>query len=107
MSFIDILKHFNKFPQISRDYQIVLDRLNLINEDLKVGTSIVLALIHKQKLYICNIGTCRALLCKNDNNNVLRVVQLSVDHNLYNEDEILRLHQLGVDVQVFRQCNTK
>ncbi len=82
----------------------MLDRLNLINEDLKVGTSIVLALIHKQKLYICNIGTCRALLCKNDNNNVLRVVQLSVDHNLYNEDEILRLNQLGVDVQAFRQC---
>lgn len=85
------------------NYRIVLERLNSINEDLKMGTSIVLALIYKQKLYICNIGTCRALLCKNDSNNVLRVVQLSVDHNLYNEDEILRLKQLGVDVQAFRQ----
>lgn len=84
----------------------MLDRLNLINEDLKMGTSIVLTLIHKHKLYICNIGTCRALLCKNDSNNVLRVVQLSVDHNLYNEDEILRLKQLGVDVQAFRQCKS-
>lgn len=63
----------------------------------------MLALIHNSKLYICNIGNCRALLCKSDDNNVLRVVQLSVDHNLKNEDEILRLCQMGLDVQSFKQ----
>lgn len=63
----------------------------------------MLALIYNSKLYICNIGNCRALLCKNDLNNVLRVVQLSVDHNLYNEDEVLRLHQLRLDVAALKQ----
>lgn len=90
--------------EISREYQDIINQLNTINHRLSVGSSIVLALIHYSRLYICNIGSCRALLCKNDTNNVLRVVQLSVDHNLNNEDEILRLCQLGLDIQSFRQC---
>lgn len=91
--------------QISRQYKAVLNQLNNLNNELTIGTSVVLALIHYSKLYICNIGSCRALLCKNDANNVLRVVQLSVDHNLNNEDETLRLCQLGLDLQSFKQCN--
>lgn len=90
--------------EISREYQDIINQLNTINHKLSVGCSVVLALIHSSRLYICNIGSCRALLCKNDANNVLRVVQLSVDHNLNNEDEILRLCQLGLDIQSFRQC---
>lgn len=89
---------------VSRQYQDILNRLNHINNELTIGSSVVLALIHHGKLYICNIGSCRALLCKNDANNALRVQQLSVDHNLNNEDEILRLCQLGLDIQSFRQC---
>lgn len=41
-------------------------------------------------------------MCKNDQNHVLRVVQLSVDHNLQNEDEILRLRQIGLDRQLLK-----
>lgn len=89
---------------ISCSYQDILNQLNHINNELSIGTSVVLALIHQSKLYICNVGSCRALLCKNDANNALRVQQLSVDHNLSNEDEILRLCQLGLDIQSFRQC---
>uniref|UniRef100_A0A1B0EYZ2 Uncharacterized protein n=1 Tax=Phlebotomus papatasi TaxID=29031 RepID=A0A1B0EYZ2_PHLPP len=90
--------------EISQKYKNILDELKQINEELSVGTSVVIALICHKKLYIANIGNCRALLCKNDANNVLRVVQLSVDHNLYNEDEILRLCQLGLDTQALRQA---
>lgn len=90
--------------EISRQYKDILNQLNFINNELSIGTSVVLALIHQSKLYITNIGSCRALLCKNDSNNVLRVVQLSVDHNLNSEDETLRLQQLGLDIQSFRQC---
>uniref|UniRef100_A0A1B0GHI4 Putative tgf-beta-activated kinase 1 and map3k7-binding protein 1-like isoform x1 n=1 Tax=Lutzomyia longipalpis TaxID=7200 RepID=A0A1B0GHI4_LUTLO len=90
--------------EISQKYQHILDELKQINEELSVGTSVVIALICHKKLYIANIGNCRALLCKSDANNVLRVVQLSVDHNLYNEDEILRLCQLGLDPQALRQA---
>lgn len=89
--------------EITQQHQAIVDQLNEINQELSVGTSVALALFHRSKLYICNVGSCRVLLCKNDANNVLRVVQLSVDHNVNNEDETLRLGQLGVEVAAFRQ----
>jgi TAK1-binding protein 1 len=85
--------------EISQKYQNILDEISAINDELSIGSSAVLALIYKEKLYIGNLGNCRALLCKNDMNNVLRVIQLTVDHNLNNEDEVLRLCQLGLDIQ--------
>lgn len=48
------------------------------------------------------MGDTRALLCRTDDNAVLRVVQLTVDHSLNNEDELLRLQQLGLDVNKLR-----
>lgn len=66
-----------------------------------MGASAVLALIYKSKLYICNIGNCRALLCKSDDKNVLRVIQLSVDHNISNDEEKQRVNELGLDLQAF------
>lgn len=89
--------------EISRQYQPIVDQLHHINRELAIGASVVLALIHRDRLYICNVGSCRALLCRNDANGVLRVIQLSVEHNLHNEDEVLRLSQLGVDVETVRQ----
>lgn len=58
--------------EVSQEYQGVLDELNAINEVLSVGCSVVLALIYNSKLYVMNIGNCKALLCKNDSHNVLR-----------------------------------
>lgn len=74
-----------------------------INKRLTIGSSAVLTLIYNSQMYICNIGNCRALLCKTDANNVLRVNQMCVDHNVQNEDEALRLSQLGIDIQAMKQ----
>jgi len=63
----------------------------------------VVALVYRGRLYVANVGDSRALLCKTDSNQVLRVVQLSLDHDLRNEDELLRLSQLGLDVESIRQ----
>lgn len=63
----------------------------------------MLALIFNSKLYVCNIGNCRALLCKSDENNVLRVIQLSVDHNVANDEERQRICKLGLDPQALKQ----
>lgn len=41
------------------------------------GIHIALALIYNYKLYTCNVGKCRIILCKTDKNNVLRAVQMS------------------------------
>lgn len=85
--------------EISQNYQDVLNHLNTINKELSVGSSVIIALITNKKLYIANLGICRALLVKNDiKNDVLRVIQVTVDHNLSNEDEVLRFCGLGLDV---------
>ncbi|KAG1664485.1 TGF-beta-activated kinase 1 and MAP3K7-binding protein 1 [Nymphon striatum] len=52
------------------------------------------------------LGDSRAILVKKDKNtNQIDVLQLSVDHDLKNEDELLRLSHLGLDVDQLRQCS--
>ncbi|XP_063989119.1 TGF-beta-activated kinase 1 and MAP3K7-binding protein 1-like [Diachasmimorpha longicaudata] len=87
---------YQKFPE-------VVDKLNELNGELSAGTSGIVALVYRNRLYVANVGDSRALLCKTDDNQVLRVVQLSIDHDLRNEDELLRLSQLGLDVKSIRQ----
>lgn len=87
---------YQKFPHL-------VDKLNALNCELSAGTSAVVALIYRGKLYVANVGDSRALLCKTDANQVLRVVQLSVDHDLRNEDELLRLSHLELDIDSIRQ----
>ena len=96
--------------EISKKYQEpsspefqVLNRLNAINKELSIGSSVLIALITNGKLYIANLGICRALLVRNDvKSDVLRVIQVTVDHNLANEDEMLRLCGLGLDAGSLR-----
>ncbi|XP_053619433.1 TGF-beta-activated kinase 1 and MAP3K7-binding protein 1-like [Plodia interpunctella] len=80
----------------------ILARLKEIDKHLSGGATVVIALVYNNKLFVANVGETRALLCKTDDNAVLRVVQLTVDHSLNNEDELLRLSQLGLDVSKLR-----
>lgn len=66
----------------------------------------MVALVCGGRLFVANVGECRALLCRTDKDGVLRVLQLSVDHNLTNEDELLRLQQLGLDIDRIKQGKT-
>ncbi|KAJ9592964.1 hypothetical protein L9F63_015334, partial [Diploptera punctata] len=84
-------------------YPHLVDKLNALNCELSAGTTAVVALVYSGRLYVANVGDSRALLCRTDTNGVLRVMQLSVDHDLRNEDELLRLSQLGLDVDKFRR----
>ncbi|ODN06222.1 TGF-beta-activated kinase 1 and MAP3K7-binding protein 1, partial [Orchesella cincta] len=70
-----------------------------LNQEVASGTTAVVVLIFHGKLYVSNVGNSRALLCRTDPEGVLRVGQLSVDHDLRNDDELCRLQQLGLDVQ--------
>ncbi|KAF9823596.1 hypothetical protein SFRURICE_011902 [Spodoptera frugiperda] len=87
--------------QVSQNYNI-LARLKEIDVHLSGGAAVVIALVHANKLFVAHVGDTRALLCRTDDNAVLRVVQLTVDHSLNNEDELLRLQQLGLDVNKLR-----
>lgn len=90
------------FIQISQNCDHILHRLKEIDNHLSGGTTVVLALVHNNKLFVANVGETRALLGRTDDNSVLRVVQLTMDHSLNNEDELLRLSQLGLDVNELR-----
>lgn len=87
---------YQKFPDL-------VNKLNKLNRELSAGTSAIVALVFRNSLYVANVGDSRALLCKTDSNQVLRVVQLSIDHDLRNEDELLRLSQLNLDTKSIRQ----
>ncbi|XP_048001503.1 TGF-beta-activated kinase 1 and MAP3K7-binding protein 1-like [Leguminivora glycinivorella] len=88
--------------QIVQAVDAILARLKEIDRHLSGGATVVVALVHNNKLFCANVGCCRALLCRTDANSVLRVVQLTADHSLANEDELLRLRQLGLDTNKLR-----
>ncbi|GLH04118.1 Probable protein phosphatase CG10417 [Gryllus bimaculatus] len=89
--------------EVYQKYPDLIDKLNALNCELSAGTTAVVALIYRGRLYVANVGDSRALLCRTDANGVLRVVQLSVDHDMKNEDEVLRLSQLGLDTEKVQQ----
>ncbi|KAI5631011.1 protein phosphatase 2C domain-containing protein [Phthorimaea operculella] len=94
----------NAFTSNQQNYESILNRLKEIDQHLSGGATVVIALVLNNKLFVANVGETRALLCRTDDNSVLRVVQLTVDHSLNNEDELLRLSQLGLDVNKLRNA---
>ncbi|CAG9862657.1 unnamed protein product [Phyllotreta striolata] len=83
----------------------IVQSINKLNDELSSGTAAAVALIYDKKLYVANVGNCRVLLCQTDPNSVLKVVQLSVDHDLKNEDELLRLSHLGINAENLRKSS--
>ena len=77
---------FEKYPEL-------VTRVETLDAEIRGGTSAVVALVFNNRLYVANAGNSRALLCRTDpeeEGGTLRVFQLSVDHNLTNEDECQR-----------------
>lgn len=93
----DLPKGKNPYELLSGKPQY--NKLARLDRELACGTSSAVALIFNNKLYVANVGNCRVLLCQTDQNSVLKVIQLSIDHDLKNEDELLRLSQIGINVK--------
>ncbi|XP_033106084.1 TGF-beta-activated kinase 1 and MAP3K7-binding protein 1-like [Anneissia japonica] len=93
-----------QLPEGLKDYELInqypdlVTRLQHLDSQIAGGTTAVVCLIHKEKLYLGNVGDSRALLVTRVNGK-LNVKQISTDHNTSNEDELLRLKQLGLDTQ--------
>ncbi|XP_030064323.1 TGF-beta-activated kinase 1 and MAP3K7-binding protein 1 isoform X3 [Microcaecilia unicolor] len=88
--------------QLSSQYSKILEKLNTIEREVSGGAMAIIALILNDRLYIANVGTNRALLCKSTVDG-LQVTQLNVDHTTENEDELFRLSQLGLDTGKIKQ----
>ncbi|KAK5644909.1 hypothetical protein RI129_006209 [Pyrocoelia pectoralis] len=103
--------HLDDIPQGLNLYQAyqevpdVVEKIKRINIELSSGTTAVIALLYNNKLFVANVGNSRVLLCQTDSNSVLKVLQLSIDHDLRNEDELLRLQQIGMNIDYLRKCS--
>ncbi|KAM4611799.1 TGF-beta-activated kinase 1 and MAP3K7-binding protein 1 isoform 2-T2 [Polymixia lowei] len=85
------------FHQLSPQSQKMQERLKDLEQEVSGGATAVVALILNNKLYIANVGTNRALLCKSSSDGQNQVLQIGRPHNTDNEDELQRLAALGVD----------
>ncbi|XP_037369429.1 TGF-beta-activated kinase 1 and MAP3K7-binding protein 1 isoform X2 [Talpa occidentalis] len=88
--------------QLPPQYQKILERLKVLEREISGGAMAVVAVLLNNKLYVANVGTNRALLCKSTVDG-LQVTQLNVDHTSENEDELFRLSQLGLDAGKIKQ----
>uniref|UniRef100_A0A672FWV3 TGF-beta-activated kinase 1 and MAP3K7-binding protein 1 n=1 Tax=Salarias fasciatus TaxID=181472 RepID=A0A672FWV3_SALFA len=92
------------FHQLSPQSQKVQERLKELEQEVSGGATAVVALILNNKLYIANVGTNRALLCKSSSDGQNQVLQINRPHSTDNEDELQRLAALGVDSARVRQA---
>ncbi|KAF5905052.1 TGF-beta-activated kinase 1 and MAP3K7-binding protein 1, partial [Clarias magur] len=91
------------FHQLSPQSQKIAERLKTLEQEVSGGATAVVALILNNKLYIANVGTNRALLCKYTSDRQNQVIQIGRAHTADNEDELARLAQLGLDPNRLRQ----
>ena len=57
----------------------------------------MVAVLTNNRLYVANVGDSRAILVYAAKDGSLQVKQLSVDHDVNNEQELMRLVALGLD----------
>lgn len=69
-----------------------------LDEELSCGTGAAIAILKDNRLFVANVGESRVLLCKTDQDDVMSVIQHTVDHNLNNLDEVMRLKNLELKV---------
>lgn len=81
-----------KFPE-------KVEKLRVIEQEIASGTTAVVALIYENKLFVTNVGNSRAVLCTTDSSGRIHVQQLSTDHVIGNENELIRLSNLGLDIE--------
>ncbi|XP_070580706.1 TGF-beta-activated kinase 1 and MAP3K7-binding protein 1-like [Ptychodera flava] len=90
--------------EVYQQYPESVNRLQQLESEINGGTTAIVTLIVNNKLYVANVGDSRAILVRADEEGHLKVQQLSVDHNMHNEDELLRLSHLGLNTEKIRQA---
>uniref|UniRef100_A0A8C5BFZ5 TGF-beta activated kinase 1/MAP3K7 binding protein 1 n=1 Tax=Gadus morhua TaxID=8049 RepID=A0A8C5BFZ5_GADMO len=97
-------KYGTGYQQLSPHSQKVQERLKELEQEVSGGATAVVALILNSRLYIANVGSNRALLCKSSSDGQNQVQQIGRPHNTENEDELQRLAALGVDPARVKQA---
>lgn len=89
---LDRTEAAKKYPTLFKD-------LERFEKEIEGGCSAAVALVHKSKLFIANIGDARAVLCRETESGDLGLVQLSLDHTISTVSELQRIANLGVDIE--------
>uniref|UniRef100_UPI00358FA52A TGF-beta-activated kinase 1 and MAP3K7-binding protein 1 isoform X2 n=1 Tax=Myxine glutinosa TaxID=7769 RepID=UPI00358FA52A len=84
-------------------YPQLVERLQALEREVGGGTTAVVALVLNNRLFVANVGTNRALLCRMTSGDGLDIVQLNSDHHMQNEAELQRLVQLGLDIEKVKE----
>jgi len=83
-------------PEATLAFPETTARLEEVTAQLRGGCAAVVALLHREQLFVANVGDCRALLCRRDRCGVLKVKQLSEDHTTQAPPELARLAACGL-----------
>ena len=62
------------------------------------GTTALVAILMDNALHIANIGDCRAVLCRRNEDGQPEAIALSTDHTPEDPDEMARIHARGFEV---------
>jgi len=66
------------------------------------GSCVLACYIDGAKLYVANVGDCRAVLCRVDEEQQIKAVQLTTDHNVGNEEEMAAVKERSKDPSAVR-----
>jgi len=88
-----------KSYEAQRTFPTEVARLQQIESEISGGCTAVMIVVKQDVIYVANVGDSRAILVFETNDGALQVSQLTIDHDVYNEEELKRLHKLGLDPQ--------
>ena len=78
-------------------YPVEVARMQELEPKITGGTTVVLAIVCGNTLYVANVGDSRAVLVNENEKGIQQVLQVSEDHGVDNIDELKRLVDLGLD----------
>ncbi|CAN7939738.1 unnamed protein product, partial [Ixodes hexagonus] len=94
------LQNVSAYELLTRQ-PMLADELSRVNRQISAGCSASLAVLRQGRLFVAHVGLGRVLLVRQDGG-ALSVEQLSVEHSVANEDELLRLVRLGLSPEALR-----
>ena len=59
--------------EANRDHPAAMQQLAQLDQAISGGTTAVIVVVHQNRLCVANVGDSRALLCKTDENGILKV----------------------------------
>jgi len=74
-----------------------------MESEISGGCTAVIAVVKQDVIHLANVGDSRAILVFETSDKVLQVSQLTIDHDVHNEDELKRLQRLGLDPQELKK----